>query len=129
MKQWLIQKQGNIFLETINYLTIISIAFIGSFGHCIGMCGGIVIAYSSAKIDAKWNKKHQLLAHLFYSFGRISTYVFYGALFGFIGSVISFSNIANGILLIIAGLGMLIVGGSLSGKVKILNKIEHSNSK
>ncbi|MDA7848069.1 sulfite exporter TauE/SafE family protein [Sulfurospirillum sp.] len=113
-------------MESINYLTIISIAFIGSFGHCIGMCGGIVIAYSSAKIDTKWTKKHQILAHIFYSSGRISTYVFYGALFGFIGSVISFSNTANGILLIVAGVAMLIVGSSLSGKLKILSKIEHS---
>jgi len=113
-------------LETTSYLTIITIAFTASFGHCIGMCGGIVIAYSSAKIKIKWDKKHQILAHVFYSLGRISTYVFFGALFGFIGSVISFSNLANGILLIITGLAMILVGSSLSGKVKIINVIEHS---
>jgi sulfite exporter TauE/SafE len=111
-------------LETIDYLTIISIAFVGSFGHCIGMCGGIVLAYSSTKIDTKWTKKDQTYAHLFYSFGRLTTYTFFGALFGFIGSVISFSNVANGVLLIIAGLVMLLVGGSLSGKLKIINRIE-----
>lgn len=113
-------------METTSYLTIITIAFTASFGHCIGMCGGIVIAYSSAKIKIKWDKKHQILAHVFYSLGRISTYVFFGALFGFIGSVISFSNLANGILLIITGLAMILVGSSLSGKVKIINVIEHS---
>ena len=112
-------------METIDYLTIISIAFIGSFGHCIGMCGGIVIAYSSTKIDTVWDKNRQILAHILYSLGRVTTYVSYGALFGFIGSVISFSNIANGILLIIAGLVMLLVGISLSGKLKFLTHIEH----
>jgi uncharacterized protein len=113
-------------LETINFLTIISIALIGSFGHCIGMCGGIVIAYSSTKIDTKWEKTHQVLAHLFYSFGRITTYTFFGALFGFIGSVISFSNIANGTLLVFAGVTMVLVGTSIGGKIKFLTYIEHS---
>ena len=37
-------------METVNILTIITIAFLGSFGHCIGMCGGIVLAYSTIKI-------------------------------------------------------------------------------
>lgn len=113
-------------METIDLFTIISIAFIGSFGHCIGMCGGIVIAYSSTKIDMNWDKSRQVWAHIFYSLGRITTYVFFGALFGFIGSVISFSNIANGILLVIAGLIMVLVGVSISGRVKILSYIEHS---
>ncbi len=113
-------------MQSIDFLTIISIAFIGSFGHCIGMCGGIVIAYSSTKIETSWDKTHQTLAHLFYSLGRITTYVFFGALFGFIGSVISFSNIANGLLLILAGVVMIAVGASLSGKLKFLTIIEHS---
>jgi len=113
-------------LETIDFLTIISIAFIGSFGHCIGMCGGIVIAYSSTKIDNTWEKTHQTIAHILYSLGRVTTYIVFGALFGWIGSVISFSNIANGVLLIIAGIVMLLVGLSLSGKIKFLTYIEHS---
>lgn len=112
-------------MENVNYLTIISIAFLGSFGHCIGMCGGIVLAYSSSKINTKWDKKRQFLAHLLYSLGRISTYVFLGALFGFIGSVISFSNTANGVLLIITGFAMFLVAGSLSKNIKFLNKMEH----
>ena len=113
-------------METIDFLTIISIAFIGSFGHCVGMCGGIVIAYSSTKIDTAWDKTRQTLAHILYSLGRVTTYIFFGALFGYIGSVISFSNIANGILLIITGLFVLSVGLSLSGKVKFLKGLEHS---
>ena len=65
-------------METISILTIISIAFLGSFGHCVGMCGGIVIAYSSTKIKAEWSKQVQAIAHLLYSFGRITTYMILG---------------------------------------------------
>ena len=38
-------------MENIDLFLIISTAFLGSFGYCIGMCGGIVVAYSSSKID------------------------------------------------------------------------------
>jgi sulfite exporter TauE/SafE len=28
----------------IDILAVVTAAFLGSFGHCLGMCGGIVIA-------------------------------------------------------------------------------------
>ena len=115
-------------MEAINILTIISIAFLGSFGHCIGMCGGIVVAYSTIKIDPKSSKVSQSAAHLLYSFGRVLTYTVLGAMFGALGGVVLFSNNANGILLIVAGLFMILAGLSLMGKIKFLTLIEHSFS-
>ena len=115
-------------MESINIYSIITIAFLGSFGHCIGMCGGIIVAYSSTKIDNNWSKNKQTIAHMFYSFGRIFTYTLLGAIFGFLGGVAMFNNMANGILLIIAGLFMILAGFSLSGKIKFLTLIEHSFS-
>ncbi len=116
-------------MEAINIISIITIAFLGSFGHCIGMCGGIVIAYTSTKVDDKWSKTKQSFAHLSYSFGRVSTYMILGALFGFIGGVITINNTANGTLLVVAGVLMILAGLSLSGKIKFLTLIEHSISK
>ncbi len=116
-------------MDSIDLFTIVSIAFLGSFGHCIGMCGGIVIAYSSTKIDTKWNKAKQALMHITYSLGRISTYVILGALFGYLGGVATFNNITNGSLLILAGIFMIFAGLSLIGKLKFLTIIEHSVSK
>lgn len=115
-------------MEAVNIISIITIAFLGSFGHCIGMCGGIIIAYSSTKIDSDWNKAKQTTAHLLYSFGRVFTYVILGAMFGFLGGVAMFNNLANGSLLIIAGIFMILTGLSLSGKIKFLTLIEHSMS-
>lgn len=115
-------------METVNILTIISIAFLGSFGHCIGMCGGIVLAYSTIKIEPKSSKVSQSFAHLLYSFGRVFTYSILGAMFGALGGVITFSNNANGALLIFAGVAMVLAGLSLMGKIKFLTLIEHSFS-
>jgi len=116
-------------METVDILSIITIAFLGSFGHCIGMCGGIIIAYSGTKIDDKWSKYTQAFSHLLYSAGRITTYVVLGALFGYLGGVAMFNNIANGTLLIVAGIFMILTALSLSGKIKFLTIIEHSISK
>jgi len=116
-------------MEAIDFLSIATIAFLGSFGHCIGMCGGIVIAYSSTKVQQGWSKTQQSVSHLLYSLGRILTYSILGAVFGAIGGVVTFSNMANGILWLVAGAAMLLTGLSLLGKVKFLTLIEHSFSK
>jgi len=116
-------------MENVDVLYIMGIAFLGSFGHCIGMCGGIVIAYSGTKIEQKWGKTKQAISHLFYSFGRIVTYMTLGAMFGYIGGVASFNNTANGIMWIVAGVAMILAGLSLLGKIKFLVIIEHSLSK
>ncbi len=116
-------------METISILSIISIAFLGSFGHCIGMCGGIVVAYSSTKIDNSYAKVKQSFAHILYSLGRVSTYVILGLIFGLIGGVVTFNNTTSGIFLLSTGILMFFVGLSLSGKLKFLTSLEHSVSK
>jgi len=113
----------------IDILAVVVTAFLGSFGHCLGMCGGIVIAYSSAKIDKNWSKTHEVIAHLLYSFGRITTYVLLGVIFGTIGGVAKFNGYANGVLTIIAGIFMVLAGLSLIGKIKFLTTLEYSFSK
>jgi len=115
-------------MDTVNILTIISIAFLGSFGHCIGMCGGIVVAYSTIKIEPASSKVSKSVAHLLYNFGRVLTYTILGAMFGYLGGVATFSNVANGSMLIFAGVVMILAGLSLMGKIKFLTLIEHSFS-
>ena len=115
-------------MESIDLWAIISVAFLGAFGHCIGMCGGIVIAYSSAKIDKKWSNFMQSFAHLTYSFGRITTYVMLGAIFGALGGVAQFNGATTATLTIVAGFFMILAGLSLLGKLDFLTKMEHSFS-
>ncbi len=113
----------------IDLLWVATAAFLGGFGHCLGMCGGIVIAYSSAKIDKDWSKSHEILAHFLYSAGRIVTYVTLGVLFGAIGGVAKFNGYANGVLTVTAGIFMILAGLSLVGKIEFLTRLEHSFSR
>jgi hypothetical protein len=90
------------------------------------MCGGFVVAYTSAKINPDSSIPSQLVAHLFYNFGRISSYVVLGTIFGALGGLIAFTPKAMGYVYFVVGLLMVLMGLSLMGKIKFLTSIESS---
>jgi sulfite exporter TauE/SafE len=81
------------------------------FGHCIGMCGPIVVA-----MGLKSPAEDRLLPHLLYTAGRIVTYALLGGLVGASGSFTGLAAqiigvqkavmIFAGSLIILTGLGM-----------------------
>lgn len=80
--------------------------------HCIAMCGGInlsqCISYKTAVDDS--NKLSKIKPSLLYNGGRVISYTIIGGMVGALGSVISFSGAAKGIVAIISGLFMVIMG-------------------
>ncbi len=116
-------------MENIDIILIFTTAFLGSVGHCIGMCGGIVVAYSSTKIDHSSSWGVQTISHLAYNFGRVTTYTMLGAMFGMLGQVIAFTPTTKGVLFLLTGLLMILAGLSLLGQFKFLNSAEASISK
>lgn len=116
-------------MGNIDLIIILTTAFLGSVGHCIGMCGGIVVAYSSGKLDQKASYFKQTASHLAYNFGRVSTYTMLGALFGYLGQVVAFTPTTKGFLFVITGILMVLAGLSLIGNLKFLNSAEWSVSK
>jgi len=116
-------------MNNIDLLIILSTAFLGSVGHCIGMCGGIVVAYSSSKIDQTSSWRQQTLSHLAYNFGRVTTYTILGAMFGLIGKAIAFTPTTKGVLFVLTGILMIMAGASLLGNFSFLNSAEVSISK
>jgi len=116
-------------MHNIELLTIVMAGFIIGFGHCIGMCGGIVIAYSSAKIDQTTPWIRSTISHLTYNFGRVTTYTIMGAIFGLLGKAVAFTMTTKGILFVVAGVLMILAGLSLIGGIKFLNSANWSISK
>lgn len=97
---------------------------ISSFGHCLGMCGGIVAIYSArqAAQTAPSTNKPGLLARIVgflpLHLGRITTYIFFGALIGLAGSLLDqVSGLMGwqGVFSILVGIAMLLVSLSLMG--------------
>jgi len=94
--------------------SLISMAFMTGLmgtGHCIGMCGGLVGALSLSEAGQKggW------LFHLLYNVGRITTYTFIGAVVGWLGSALAYTDqfklltrsllLASDVFIILIGLG------------------------
>ncbi len=93
------------------------------------MCGGFVLAYTTAKVDPTKGKLWGSTAHLAYNIGRVTSYTILGALFGLLGSVAKVSHVTHGILFVLIGIFMVLMGLSLSGNLKFLTSIEASITK
>ena len=108
--------------------TVFLVAFLGSIGHCIGMCGGFIMAYSAAKIGQDWSKAHQGTAHFLYNIGRVAAYMIIGAVFGLMGKIFAFSMTSKGALFLFIGVLMVLMGLSLMGKLKFITYLESSGA-
>ncbi|ARV60034.1 ferric reductase [Nostocales cyanobacterium HT-58-2] len=104
----------------LHLLLIMTLGFVGSFGHCFGMCGPLAVAFSlSHKQDSHWQQ--QLQFHALLNLGRMLSYVLVGAGIGALGSVLLASGqmagigselrhwmaIITGVLLIWFGIGQI----------------------
>ncbi len=71
-----------------------AIGFLGSFGHCVGMCGPLTVAFSlsfAANEELAANEKRrvsQLKFHLLLNIGRLASYALVGAAIGGLGAVL-----------------------------------------
>ena len=64
-----------------------SLGFLGSFGHCVGMCGPLTVAFSLSGQQDKPKWQQQVYFHTLLNLGRIISYVLVGAAIGAIGSI------------------------------------------
>ena len=95
------------------------IGLLGS-GHCLGMCGGLMSAFT---IAIPKDEKKTITLLITYNIGRISSYTFMGVLFGIIGLTASYTPI-NNYLRIISGILMILLGLYISKIWNGLNYIE-----
>lgn len=99
------------------YLIFFSTGLTVGFGHCIGMCGPIVVSISL-------HSKGQgiTIPHVFYNAGRIGTYTLLGGIMGMTGSFTRIiSNIAGlqkGVM-IFAGFVIILMGLAMMGRLPL----------
>ncbi len=95
--------------QNLNYGLLFLVGVFTSF-HCIGMCGGFVVGYTA---DAARSGRPVWFNHLAYGLGKTVSYTTFGAIFGLLGSAVTFTlgmrSLAAGLaggFLIIYGLSM-----------------------
>ncbi len=91
--------------------------------HCVAMCGGInlsvCVRYKASDGDSKLDR---LKPSLLYSVGRVISYTIIGGIVGGIGSVVSFSGAAKGLVAIFSGIFMVIMGINMLNIIPALKK-------
>jgi sulfite exporter TauE/SafE len=79
------------------------LGFLGSLGHCVGMCGGLTLVFARLACSDRWDER--LRFHLCLNLGRIASYGIVGAVLGGAGSLIT-----KGREVVSVGLGLWLVG-------------------
>ena len=104
----------------LDLLLIVALGFLGSFGHCMGMCGPLTVALALSQ-DNGTNKMKGWQFHLLLNLGRICSYGMVGLALGGLGSIVvasgqlagigsslrQFMAVFTGILLIWFGIGQI----------------------
>lgn len=102
--------------ETL-YLIYLSTGFTVGWGHCIGMCGPIVVS-----LTLNLSGKGVILPNFLYNSGRIITYMFMGGVMGATGSfTVVTANIASlqKAVMVVAGVLIVIMGLAMSGWIPL----------
>ncbi|MBE9818458.1 sulfite exporter TauE/SafE family protein [Campylobacter concisus] len=105
---------------------IISVAFLSSFSHCVGMCSGF-LSLQTLFFKGK-SKREILMLSTLYSLARIFAYVVLGALFGTFGAVISFNMQARSVIFFIVGLAIAFIGIALLFRGELLKFVENQRA-
>jgi sulfite exporter TauE/SafE len=81
----------------LDLLLIASLGFLGSFGHCLGMCGPITVAFALSQGSEKGDRWQSFRFHLLLNVGRLASYALVGIFIGSLGSVLVASGTMAGI--------------------------------
>lgn len=113
-----------------SYILAFTTGLAGGFGHCLGMCGPLVGAFSLA--GPALPARTRILSQALYHSGRIMTYGFIGAMMGLAGSFVNvaggMAGIQNGVLLL-AGVVMVLMGLAIAGAGGGTGWIERHNKR
>ena len=99
------------------YLLFLATGFTVGFGHCIGMCGPIVVSLSLHSKD-----KRIVFPHLLYNCGRIVTYTVLGGMMGATGSFTRVTSNIAGVqkgVMVFAGVFIVLMGFAMGGWLPI----------
>ncbi|MBU1148793.1 sulfite exporter TauE/SafE family protein, partial [Patescibacteria group bacterium] len=108
--------------QRISYWLILVIGLLASF-HCVGMCGGLVVAYT-AKHQAKEGETSNTRPHFQYNLGRLTSYTVIGGILGGVGSFFGVNPTFTGMVVLVAGVFMILMGLSFMTNFRWLQKIK-----
>jgi sulfite exporter TauE/SafE len=124
-----------MFLTDSLYILMFTSGLLGGFGHCIGMCGPVVVTYTlhvaeiTPPLRTPGEKKRaaSILPHLLYNLGRITTYSTLGGIMGATGSFVGVMKSVERyqhLTLALIGVIMVAMGLALAGWLPLFKRKE-----
>lgn len=110
-------------MSAYDLINVAIISFTASFGHCLGMCGGFVIAYNVRLNNIDTSKRYMYI-FTYHSF-RIFAYMIIGVCFGAFGSIFALSLKTRAFLYFGLGIFLVLIGISLLKRGKLLSFLEN----
>jgi len=110
--------------QSMGYGVLFAVGLLTSL-HCIAMCGGINLSQcvSYRQDDETSGKFSKLRPSLLYNGGRVISYTLIGGIAGALGSGISLSGAARGVVAVTAGAFMVIIGLNMLNVFPWLRKL------
>jgi sulfite exporter TauE/SafE len=103
--------------DSMSYGLVVLIGLVASVSSCMAVTGGLLVAAA-----ATYNTSHASLSgfervkpHLYFNVGRIVSYTLLGGVIGAIGSALTLSAEATGVLTIVASVIMIAIGLKMLG--------------
>jgi len=103
--------------ETMSLSLVFLIGLVASVSSCMAVTGGLLVAAAAAYNENSPNLTgiQRLKPHLYFNAGRIVSYTLLGGAVGALGSALTLSAEANGLLTIIASTIMIVLGLQMLG--------------
>lgn len=99
-----------------NLLTVFAIGLTAGLSTCMALIGGLVLGISASfsKKNLHASSLEKFTPHLFFSAGRIASYIVLGGIIGLAGSVFQLSGFSLGLMTLAVALVMLTMGLQLT---------------
>jgi sulfite exporter TauE/SafE/copper chaperone CopZ len=98
--------------ENMSYGLVFAIGLVASVSSCIAVTGGLLVAVAANYNDASGSRSslERLKPLIFFNIGRIASYTLLGGLVGAVGSALTLTAKANGVLTLAASAVMILLG-------------------
>jgi len=112
--------------DNMSFAVILGLGLVASVSSCIAVAGGLLLGISTryAKQHPNLTKRQKFKPHIYFNVGRLLAYTVFGVAIGFLGSLVTLSSVATGVVTLLASVLMIIIGLQLLQLFPFLQKLQ-----
>ncbi len=112
--------------DSMSYGFVFAIGLVAAVSSCLAVTGGLLVAVSAkyAENNPNLTGAQRFKPNLLFNIGRIAGYTVFGGMVGALGSMLTLSTKATGMMTIIASLVMILLGFQLLHLFPVLRRFQ-----